>query len=132
MSPWTQIPFNTKLEYSLINPKCLGGIVIPILEIAHINLLVSLKAFVAQLYPTLCNPMNCSSPVFSVHEISQARILEWVAIPFSRPNPGIEPGSPTLQADSLRSEPPGRPLVSLCYISSINPVHSLRSSVGRS
>ena len=35
------------------------------------------------------------------------------AIPFSRdfPNPGIEPGSPTLQADSLPSEPPGSPVL---------------------
>ena len=49
-----------------------------------------------------CDPMDCSSPGSSVHEILQARILEWVAIPFSRdlPDPGIEPGSPTLQADS--------------------------------
>ena len=43
--------------------------------------------------------------------ILQARILEWVAISFSRdlPNPGIEPRSPTLQADALTSEPPGKP-----------------------
>ena len=34
--------------------------------------------------PTLCNPMDCSLPGSSVHEIFQARILEWVAIPFSR------------------------------------------------
>ena len=33
---------------------------------------------------TLCNPMNCSMPGSSVHGISQARILEWVAIFFSR------------------------------------------------
>ena len=33
---------------------------------------------------TLCDPTNCSPPVSSVHEILQARILEWVAIPFSR------------------------------------------------
>ena len=41
--------------------------------------------------------------------ILQARILEWVAMPSSRdlPNPGIEPRSPTLLADSLPSEPPG-------------------------
>ena len=38
-------------------------------------------------------------------------MLEWVAISFSRdlPNPGIEPRSPALQADSLLSEPPGKP-----------------------
>ena len=39
--------------------------------------------FVAQLCPTLCDPMNCSLPGSSVHGILQARILEWVAIPFS-------------------------------------------------
>ena len=33
---------------------------------------------------TFCNPMNCSLPGSSVHEIFQARILEWVAISFSR------------------------------------------------
>ena len=33
---------------------------------------------------TLCNPMDCSPPVFSVHGILWARILEWVAIPFAR------------------------------------------------
>ena len=44
----------------------------------------------------------------SVHGILQARILEWVAISFSRAssNPGIEPGSSALQVDSLPSEPP--------------------------
>ena len=44
-------------------------------------------------------------------EILQARILEWVAMPFSRgsSNQGIETRSPTLQADSLPSEPPGKP-----------------------
>ena len=37
--------------------------------------------------------------------------LEWVAIPFSRdlPYPGIEPGSPALQVDTLLPEPPGKP-----------------------
>ena len=39
---------------------------------------------VAQLCPTLCDPMDCSLPGTSVHGIFQARILEWVAISFSR------------------------------------------------
>ena len=39
---------------------------------------------IAQSCPTLCDPMDCSPPVSSVHEIFQARILEWVAISFSR------------------------------------------------
>ena len=36
------------------------------------------------LCPTLCDPMDCSQPGSSVHGIFQARILEWVAMPFSR------------------------------------------------
>ena len=39
---------------------------------------------VAQSCPTLCNSMDCCLPGSSVHGILQARILEWVAIPFSR------------------------------------------------
>ena len=39
---------------------------------------------VAQSCPTLCNPMDCSLSGSSVHRIFQARILEWVAISFSR------------------------------------------------
>ena len=42
------------------------------------------EMLVAQLCPTLCNPMDWSPPGFSVHGILQARILEWVSIPFSR------------------------------------------------
>ena len=37
--------------------------------------------------PTLCNPMDSSLPVSSVHEILQASILEWVAMPSSRGSP---------------------------------------------
>ena len=44
---------------------------------------------VAQSCPTLCNPMDCSPPDSSVHGILQARIVEWVAVPFSR-----EPSQP--------------------------------------
>ena len=39
---------------------------------------------VAQLCPTLCNPMDCSLPGSSIHRIFQARVLEWGAISFSR------------------------------------------------
>ena len=71
----------------------------------------SVKVLVAQLYPTLCDPMDCSSPGSSAHGILQARMLEWVAISFSGDlsNPRIAPGSPALQGDSLPSEPPGKP-----------------------
>ena len=52
---------------------------------------------------TLLDPMNYSPLGSSVHGISQARILEWVAIfpPGDLSNPGIEPMSPALQVDSL-------------------------------
>ena len=66
------------------------------------TLLISFKVKVAQSFPTLCDPMD-----YTVHAILQARILEWVAFPFSRDllNPGIEPRSPTLLADFLPAEP---------------------------
>ena len=45
---------------------------------------VSVWVLVTQSCPTLCNPMDCSLPDWLAHGILQARILEWVAIPFSR------------------------------------------------
>ena len=46
--------------------------------------LVGHGGLVAQSCPTLCDPMDCTLPGSSVHGISQARLLEWVAISFSR------------------------------------------------
>ena len=68
---------------------------------------------VAQSCPTLCNLMDCSPPGSSVHRILQARILEWVATPFSRGSSQCrdQTQSHALQADSLPSEPPGKPLI---------------------
>ena len=76
---------------------------------------------------TLCDPMTCSLPSSSVCGILHIRILEWVALLGDLPNPGIEPRCPTLQADSLLSEPPGKPVdrcsnllyslvISLCHL----------------
>ena len=45
---------------------------------------VCVCVLVAQSCPTLFDPWPCSPPGPSVHEILQARILEWVAVPFSR------------------------------------------------
>ena len=55
----------------------------------------------------LCPPLS-TLPGSSVYGILQARILEWVAIPFSSGSsqPGIEPRSPALQADSMPPEAP--------------------------
>ncbi|CAI9162923.1 unnamed protein product [Rangifer tarandus platyrhynchus] len=60
----------------------------------------------------------CIPPGSSIHGILQARILKWVAISFSRGSsrPGMEPGSPVLQADSLPSEPPGKVICVYTYI----------------
>ena len=53
-----------------------------ILDYVYSN--VESETKVTQLYPTLCDPMDCSPPGSSIHWILQARILEWVAISFSR------------------------------------------------
>ena len=77
-----------------------------------------MKVKVTQLYQTLCNCMDCSLTGSSVHGILQARILEWIAIPFSRDlsNPGTDPGCPVSQADSLPPEPPYDPTIPLLGI----------------
>ena len=71
---------------------------------------MKVKVLVAQSYLTVCNPMVCSPPDFSVHGIFQARIQELVAIPFpgDLPDSGIKPSSLALQANSLQSVPPGK------------------------
>ena len=63
------------------------------------------KVKVTKSCPTLCDLMDST-----IHGILQARILEWVAFPFSSdlPNPRIKPRSPALQADSLPAEPQGK------------------------
>ena len=55
--------------------------------------------------PTLCDPMDFTLPGFSVHGILQARIMKWVAIPFSRGSslPRNQTEFPALQADSMAS-----------------------------
>ena len=61
--------------------------------------------------PILCNPKDCNLPGFPVHGILQARIPDWVAIPFSRdlPDPGIEPVSPGLAGGFFTTKPPENP-----------------------
>ena len=66
---------------------------------------------VTQPCPTLCNPVDSSPPGSPVRGILQARY--WSGLPCpppgDLPDPGIEPASPTLQAGSIPSEPPGTP-----------------------
>ena len=70
-----------------------------------------MKVSVAQLCPTLRDSEDYSPPGSSFYRILQTRILEWVAMPFSRGSARCKdkPGSPVLQADSLLSEPRGKP-----------------------
>ena len=66
-----------------------------------------------------CKPMDCNPPGSSVHGISQARILEWVAISFSggssRPRKNV---SPALQADSLPLSHQRSPCILVAYVKS--------------
>ena len=62
--------------------------------------------------PTLCDPMDLACQALLSMGILQARILEWVAMPSSRraSQSRDQTRSPTLQVDSLPSEPPGKPM----------------------
>ena len=69
------------------------------------------KVLVTQLCPALCDTMDYDLPGSSVLEFSRQEY--WIRLPFPSlgdlPDPGIEPRSPALQANSLLSEPPGKP-----------------------
>ena len=73
--------------------------------------IAAMLCLVTQLCLTLCNIMVCSLPGSFVHGISQRKY--WSELPFPSlgdlPGQGIEPRSPTLQVNSLSSEPPGNP-----------------------
>jgi len=67
---------------------------------------------VAQSCPTLCDPMDCIA-YQAPPSMGFSRQECWSRLPFPSPghlpDPGIEPGSPSLRADALPSEPPGKP-----------------------
>ena len=67
---------------------------------------------VAQSCPTLCNPWTIAHQ--APPSMGFSRQEYWSGLPFPSPgdllDPGIEPRSPTLQADALTSAPPGKPL----------------------
>ena len=75
------------------------------------NVIVQLKVLVAQSCLTLCDPLGvaCQTPLsveFSRQEYWSGQPLP---SPGDLPDPGIKPGSPSLQVDSLPAEPPGKP-----------------------
>ena len=113
-SSWNQFSTNTEGEYISAYLGSLTGVQ------------TLMKVLVAQSCPTLCDSMESKECDFvtlqsssmdyspqgpSVHGILQARILEWVPFPSpgDLPDPGIEPRSPALQADTLPPEPRGKP-----------------------
>ena len=80
------------------------------------GLLTGMRALWLQSCLTLCSLMDCSPPGSSVHADSPGwRILEWVAVPppGDLPHAGIKPASPTLQVDSLPTEPPRKEALKL-------------------
>ena len=90
------------------------------------------RAKLIQSYPTLCNPVDCSPPGYSVHVILHARILEWVAMASSGdlPNPGMEPASlmsPALADRFFTTRATWEsPAWAIMYISSIS-IHNMYS-----
>ena len=74
-----------------------------------------MKVLVIQLCPTLCDPVDFSPPGSFVYGILQARILEWVAIPFSRGSslPRDQTQVSHIAGGFVTAEPPGNRLVGL-------------------
>ena len=77
---------------------------------------LAMLVLVTQSCLTVCDPMDCSPPGSSVHEIF-SRQGYWSVLPFPSPgdlpNPGIEPRSPALQADSLPTELQWKPQLAI-------------------
>ena len=81
-------------------------------ELKSLLMKVKRESEVIQSCPTLSDPMDCSLSGSSIHGISRQEY--WSGVPFpspgSLPDSGVEHGSLTLQADSLLSEPPRKPI----------------------
>ena len=68
---------------------------------------------VSQLCTTLWDPMDCSPPGSSIHGFSQPRILEWVAVSFSRESSQLKDWTSVsyIASQCFTIEPPGKPLL---------------------
>ena len=98
---FTQLSSDPSLEIpKLLDSKLAARGAVPELLLSKV-LKVKVKALVAQLCPTLCDPMDCSPSGSSVHGILQARIPEWVAIPFSRGSSRPRDGTQFLMSPAL-------------------------------
>ena len=99
----------------------MGLEIIPLSEVNHkekdkyhmISLMWTLKCVSRSVLSDSLDPMDCSLPGSSVHGLLQARILEWVAIPFPRGSSQPRERTPVscTAGDSLLSEAPGKPRI---------------------
>ena len=102
----------TKNSYIICGlSKPLGHISVASLIIGNYFIQRKVEVLVPQSCPTLCDPMDCSPPGSSVHGLLQARILEWVAIPFSSgsSHPKDQTQVSHIAGRFFTSEPPGKP-----------------------
>ena len=85
------MPSVPSLRPSCVSPQGQAGLQLLLFNHCIFCFAISFFFLVTMSYPTLHDPRSCSLPVSSVHGISQARILKWVAVSFSRglPDPGI-------------------------------------------
>ena len=110
---WSWMSFHglteRRSEYWVVDAVGLG-FTIELFSAATAFLRYALLCLAAQSCPTLSDPMNCSSPGSSVHGILQARILEWVAIPFSRGSsqPRDQTRVSCIAGRFFTAEPPGK------------------------
>ena len=106
--PWTEEPGGLQIMQRVGHDWATSLSLSPFIE--HLYVRSCVCGLVTQLCPTLCNPIDCSPPGSSVY-IGFSRQECWSGLPFSSPgdlpNPGIEPRSSALQADSLPSEHQG-------------------------
>ena len=101
------------LEIAFMSQHFLSSFVLQ-MELVIMGCVSDMHAQSLQLCPTLCHPVDCSSPGSSVHGILQARTLEWVAMPSSRGSPWprdrtcVSYVSCTGRHSSLPLAPPGK------------------------
>ena len=102
---------------SLTSPSLAEGVIYPQCHLGSSGLSCEKLKRQSQSCPALCYPMDYSRPGSCVHGILQSRKVKWVAIPstsvFSPPSD--QTSVSTQQADSLLSEPPGKPQIKLQY-----------------
>ena len=115
------LPFCSKTRRVFMNCLCTHFLNYGKLIKGNLDLLRSTNIIIFVLVrSTPCDSMDCSPSGFSVHGILQARLQEWVAIPFSRGSSRPRDRTCLLdllhwQVDSWPWAPPGKPLLSVAF-----------------